>query len=484
MLTFRNIPWACEPRRWQYDAIEAVKAHFQSGFMSDPEPPLIRAIMGAGKAIAISHLAAAVELKNSEISIVSAPSEYLVRQLYADVKEHCEKAGRTVGLWYGKAKRLGQVVIVCNDSLPSIADKLSKEGVKVKYLLADEAHRTETEDYLEAFARIAPAYVTGFSATPFRSDLKETLSLFKKQIVNYDAFQALKDGVVVPYRVVPWSGDESELDRACVELIQSAKGPGLCNSVSISDAETFAQKCGGVAIHSRLKDAAIRSAIESIRNGSFKCATHVNMLAEGANFPWLHWLGLRRECGSRVRFIQEIGRALRSYPGKEEAVFYDFNDQFGTFPLTIAEALGEPPPRERAEEVSEREPREIAAAITNEREAVSLRISEITIRRLIVACDACGMLGDNRIIMSKTERQDDSNPLQAAAIRSRYEKVSQYVPDLWKPLMRELTRSAERLRKGFSTDFLLALIAIEKSKRFPPLDSEGRISAGIESEVA
>lgn len=70
-----------------------------------------------------------------------------------------------------------------------------------------------------------------------------------------------------------------------------------------------------------------------MRKGYLDCLVHVDMLAEGVNLPWLRWLCCRRAVGSKVRFAQEVGRVLRSHPGKEYATIFDPHDLFGCFHL-------------------------------------------------------------------------------------------------------------------------------------------------------
>ena len=83
-----------------------------------------------------------------------------------------------------------------------------------------------------------------------------------------------------------------------------------------------------------------------LKKGSLKCLVHVSLLAEGVDLPWLQWLCLRRPVGSRVRFVQEVGRVLRAHPGKEVAHIIDPHDLFGVHTLHNPEKLGEALTRE------------------------------------------------------------------------------------------------------------------------------------------
>ena len=470
-------PWVTglTPRTWQIEAFAAAEHHL--GF--NGEPAVIRAIMGAGKSILIAELCACADLLPMECIVVSTPTELLVRQILEDISRRCGMQ-RRLGYWYGKGKKVGQVIVTCIPSVPSLAEALNKCGMKCALWIADEAHRSECETMLTGSAALAPALSLGFTATPYRACDKETLSLFRHQLYDYNPDRALSDGVVVPWRIESWTGGEIGLDAACVEMIRGAPGPGIANARSISDADEFAtlltaEGIPAECIHSKIPSRKQHEIIERLRERIIRCIVHVNMLAEGANFPWLRWLCLRREVDSRVRFLQEAGRVLRAYPGKEEAIFFDPHDLFGSFQISYAEALGER--RETVAEVQELGPEERATAINNqERSATALTLAELEIRRLTVACDASGMLADRRI-MAKQKRREASTPLQIKTIAARADSAKVHAPASWHALMDALSKNADMLSRGFAADFISSLSGILWYKRWPPLDDGGRIYA-------
>jgi hypothetical protein len=378
-------------------------------------------------------------------------------------------------------------MVACTKSVPKLIGKLRERGEKVSLLIIDEAHKSEAEEFFAAVQEMNPDHILGLTATPFLNDMRKTLRLFETQIVNYGADRALKDGVVVPYHIEPYRGDpERDLDQAVIDTISSASGPGLISAVSIADAESFARRCteAGIPclpIHSRQSRAENKTVIKKLLSGELRAAVDVNMLSEGANYPWLSWLALRRETKSRVLFLQRIGRGLRAYTGKKFCTFYDFHDLFGTFPLTVQEALGEPPPQNEAERIARGEAEDISIKIRDP--IMSLAIIEGLIRRLIVACDASGMLGSSRIVMSKTERMDDSNRFQVAKVRTATEEALPYIPENWKGIFQYMAAEASKIRKGFLVDLMISLISIERRKEFPPMDIDGKINSGVEVEL-
>lgn len=480
-MKFSTADWTlCTPRRWQPEAMEAVRAHLDF----HGEPAVVRAIMGSGKSIVIAELCACAELAREEVVVITTPTKLLVRQLYDTIRARCEPI-RGVGIWYSDSKRIGQVIVCCAPSAVNLAETLSGRGRKVALWIADEAHKTECDTLITASKELAPKHIIGFTATPFRAHESHTLSVFRHQIYSYGAERALADGVVVPWRIEGWKGKDCDLNSACIEMIHHhGKGPGLVNAVSIEDAESFAKyltsrDIQAATVHSRKPHDQIKGLVRDLCENRLKALVHVNMLAEGADFPWLRWLCLRREVGSRVRFSQEIGRALRSHPGKSEAVFLDPNDLFGQFRLSYEEALGE---RSTEDEYEESEPRERGKMLAEAKDALAQTMAEGEIRRLVCACEAAGML-PNRIILSRHKRTQDSTKVQHVVIGRLVDEIERLVPDNWYPLVRAIGSRKGLLRRGWAADLVCSLRAVGEYSKWPPLDSDGRINAGVEAEA-
>ena len=329
---WKAAPWT--PRDWQAEAlpiaIRAIKHH----------RPVIRAVTGAGKSILLAEIA---HLTTGKV-VVTTPTTSLVDQLADTLRAR----GLGVGRYFTKSKQTSpRVIVCCNDSLPSLSMRIRPPDLWI----ADEAHKTECptmHDVLlgpeqldgtrDESAAWEPASRIGFTATPYRAEKSEELSLFDHLAYNYGPAQAIKDGVVVPPRVKHYSGGARKLDQACIEMIQGAKGPGIVDSINITDAEEFAAllRESGVsakAVHSKLHDHTVEKRLKYLESGELDCLVHVSLLSEGVDLPWLRWLCCRRPISSRVLFAQYIGRGLRTYEGKKYCTVFDPQDLFGSLSL-------------------------------------------------------------------------------------------------------------------------------------------------------
>ena len=335
MNTAIDAKWAgITPRRWQAEALPLI---LQS--LRRRERGIVSAIMGSGKSVLIARICASGRGR----VLVTVPTIRLVEQLSATIAEQCPGE---VGRYFTDEKTAtARITVACIDSVPTLVKDPAWPGPPALWI-ADECHATQAPTILSTYADLAPQRAIGFTATPFRASESEELSLWDREIYTYGVRDALQDGVIVPFRVLQWDGKEdADLDEACRIMIQKhGEGPGLVNATSIDDAEQFAEflTASGVraeAVHSKLPREEIAARLDRLRAGALAAVVHVNMLAEGVDFPWLRWLCLRRKVGSRVRFCQEVGRVLRAHPGKTEAVLLDPHDLMGALALSYEAVL-------------------------------------------------------------------------------------------------------------------------------------------------
>ena len=173
--------WIREPRTWQECAYNICRNHLVG---SNPKSALISAIMGAGKEMLISELSASVRLNSNQVVVISTSTVGLVESIQSASDVRCGQA-RSVGFWYGQKKRLGQVIVTCVPSVESLAHKLKSCGLETALWMPDEAHRSECESIIRAHKTLNPQTTLGFTATAFRSDSVQTLSLFDKCFYRY-----------------------------------------------------------------------------------------------------------------------------------------------------------------------------------------------------------------------------------------------------------------------------------------------------------
>lgn len=341
MQPWDRAPW--RPRKWQQEALPIVIEAMKHG-----KRGLISAIMGSGKSVLISEICAmGIEKLRDRAIIVVAPRQNLIVQLSGTIGHRLGQ--ENVGQYYAKKKQYKRKVIVCcGASLSNLWLELQADSRQVALMIVDEAHGSEAKMLRDIIPEINPLCLVGFTATPFRSAPKETISLFNTIIYRYTMQDALNDGVLVPMEYRRYEGviAPQHIDAESLNMIRMyGNGPGIVSARNIADAEEYAQYLcdNGIqaaAIHSKIKDNIQATLLERLKNGELKALVHVALLAEGVDLPWLSWICLRRKVEARVRFLQEVGRVLRTNSGKTAGIVIDPHLLLGKHGLTSAEAIG------------------------------------------------------------------------------------------------------------------------------------------------
>ena len=494
------------PRKWQAEALRCAVGRVEAGAR-----PVVHAVMGAGKSVFIAELVRSIELERGEVVVISAPTRKLVVQLARTVAGRV--GSREVGRFFSDAKETNRPVIVaCFPSMERLAEILQRQERRAVLWIVDEAHNSECDSIHNAYLRLDPERLVGLSATPYRSKEGEALQLFDETAYTYDASDALRDGVIVPWKVRQYGGLAETIDDACVEMIRRVVaedlGPGVVDAHSfvqqgakrvhisgIKDAEAFARRLSedegirAMAVHSELKGREVDRRIRLLKEGQLQVLVHVAMLKEGVDLPWLRWLCLRRQVSSRVWFAQHVGRVLRSHPGKEEAIILDPGDLFGTFGLSYAAVLGgrdmsDSPllqflTEEQTEALHEAQTKPGVLKqkgprlyLIDSSEPKRLNQLQGGIRQLYLAMEAAGLLQRpdkvpfgrwRRAAVTKSQIQTLGQASRYAA--ARLDQID--APPEVRELLRFSYRNARQLTKGGASDLISILFALSKAHDWP-----------------
>lgn len=352
-------------RAWQARALDAVRPAL--GRQIDPEDggprralrPVVSAFMGAGKSVFIAELARLCARKGFCV-VVATPRQKLVRQLGETIQAFVPDTGLVMSGY----RQPATVIVACYASLEQARACLIESGRRCDLLIVDECHGSEAPIHAQAMLALNPKWMVGLTATPFRSDEDERLSLWDEVVFRYTFADGLRDGVVTTITPIHWTPDcvpylpEPQGDRttdpsapvvddALIAMFRrhGLPGPTLANAASIADADAFADRLTvhgypAASIHSRLTWAEQAARIEALRTGAIAVLVHVSMLSEGADFPWLAALACRRNVKAKVRFVQEVGRVCRTNAGKVTGYVFDPLALLASHGLEHPEALG------------------------------------------------------------------------------------------------------------------------------------------------
>lgn len=461
------------PRQWQAHAlpvtIESVRSRKNA---------IISAVTGSGKSWLLTELIwmslAKLITRDDLCVVVSTPTQDLVKQLSDTIASRI--GAKLTGQFYGRKKQADRKVIVtCNPSVEKLTACLAEQGRRVALLICDEVHKTEGEKIREAIALLNPASRIGFTATAFRADESETLSLWDEIAYQYTLGDAWRDGVLVHFTPIPYAGEleGTEHDQWCLDRMREHNGPGVVSSLSIDDCEAYAawltsQGFAAEPVHSKRGEPNNASALAKLTAGHIRCVVHVAMLSEGVDIPALRWICLRRPVGSRVRFVQEVGRVLRvirepdQWGKKDHAYVIDPHNLFDEHGIAHPAALGEPPPKppknERTRDADELPP--LPGLPPDMPPMQRVAVASTWARRLLLVMQADGLaLPTAERWAEGGWRQGRSTPKQRAALE-RMAWASRYIPQPHRDSIKWAISARNVLRSGACSDLMDVLRAV------------------------
>jgi len=241
---------------------------------------------------------------------------------------------------------------------------VSKNLKKIKtdtfdYLIVDEFHHSAAKTYRQLIDRFEPSFLLGLTATPFRGDRQNILQLCNENVlVNFELRTGIEMGVLCPYHYfgcfddIDYSSirhrgiryDIRDLERALIILKRDAAiiekwkeyaegKPTLAFCCSHRHAYRVSQafKDRDIPAEVYLSDTSQfqrRQLIERLQDGDINVLCVVDVLNEGADFPFIECLLFLRPTESKRIFYQQLGRGLRRYVGKSHCVVIDFIGNF------------------------------------------------------------------------------------------------------------------------------------------------------------
>jgi superfamily II DNA or RNA helicase len=332
-------------RPYQEEALEVMKN------TKEGEPSLIVLPTGSGKGTLFAALA---NQANGRVLVV-VPSGELLLQGIEKIRQL--NIGANVGKIQANINQL-EAKILCGtrQSLTHIKstriEKMLQHG-EIEYVILDEAHLA-VDKLKSIIKKMKNTKVIGMTATPFNPRMN---MIFKE--INYEKsiLDMIMEGYLCEPRAIMVSsktdlskikmvaGDfkQDELENAVntVErnqlIVQSYKeyaserkatiifctGIDHCNSL-LEEFRLEGYECD--SIDSNMSKESRDSALSKFESGKIKILLNVNILSTGYDLPKIDCVILAKPTRSRIFFTQAIGRGLRIYPEKVDALIVDISD--------------------------------------------------------------------------------------------------------------------------------------------------------------
>ena len=277
---------------------------------------------------------------------------------------------KVCGMYSGEAKETeADFLFSTNMSMCKNLDIFKKD--EFDYIIIDECHHAVAETYKKIIDYFEPEFLLGLTATENRMDNKDVVEIFDNNIpFELRLRDAIINDLIVPFH---YYGIRDELvdyglsDSAERRLIAQMADTGNCEFIhqQIEKHRKDGEKLKALAFCRNIQHARMMSenlgeyyktafltgknktgerirAFNDLQSDSkdLEILFAVDILNEGVDIPGVNMVLFLRPTESSTIFIQQLGRGLRKYPGKDYVTILDFIGNNYKRSVHIALALG------------------------------------------------------------------------------------------------------------------------------------------------
>ena len=278
-------------------------------------------------------------------------------------------AERTYGFYTGnESSQEADFIFATSNMLARHLEEFDKN--EFDYIIYDEVHHVVADTGKKIFEYFEPEFILGLTATPERMDNKNVFELFDQNVpFELRLRDAISNDLVVPFhyygirdKLVDYSSkDKMVIAKAIAEQnniefikdqIEKHRKPGeklkcIAFCTNIQSCKLMAEELYEEGYHTisltGVNDTGVRiKAFKDLQddNNLLEIICTVDILNEGVDIPQVNMVLFLRPTESQTIFIQQLGRGLRKYPGKEYVTVLDFIGNNYDRAVQIAMALG------------------------------------------------------------------------------------------------------------------------------------------------
>lgn len=331
-------------RDYQSDhrGVEGIRAAFRGG----ARRVLYVLPCGGGKTVCFSYMTEAAAAKGRRVLLLAHRGE-LVDQISETLT--------TFGVEHGRiqAGRSMTRIPIQAGMIGTVANRLDKIAAP-DLIVVDECHHSTSKTYRKILDTFPDAFVLGVTATPARTDGRGLVDAgYNAIVIGPTVAELVGAGHLAPYRLFcppsdidlsgikttagdyQRSGLSSRLDRpeitgdAVEHYRKYANGtPFVAFCVSVEHAAHVAEQFRGAGIPTRNLDGTMpaderRSILNGLRSGQIAGVASCDLISEGFDLPRITTAILLRPTKSLIIYVQQTGRALRPFDGKDHAIILD-----------------------------------------------------------------------------------------------------------------------------------------------------------------
>lgn len=332
-------------RDYQQDGVEKLRESFRKGNRA----PLFVLPTGGGKTAVFSAIAEGASARCKRVMILVHRQELLEQ-----ASRSLDIIGVPHGLISPRHPMISEPVQIASvQTLVRRFDRISEPDL----IIIDEAHHANALTYRAITNKFSRSLILGVTATPCRTDSSglgiDAGGIFDDLIIGPSIDKLIRMGFLVrPEVYAPPVGidltgikrkmgdfDRQELsnriDRPKIigDTIEHYKKyclyePALAFCVSIAHAQHVASEFRNAGINATHIDGGMNdyqrsNSLKDLESGILHVITSADLIGEGVDIPRVSAAILLRPTHSQSLYLQQVGRALRPFPGKKRALVLD-----------------------------------------------------------------------------------------------------------------------------------------------------------------
>lgn len=351
-----------ELRDYQQKAVNDLREAYRRGFKA----PILTAPTGAGKTVILSEICANLYARQTPTVFLVHKQELVVQTAealarfgipHSIVAPHkvVQNAIRVQIDEFQKSWFRDESFIYIA-TVQTLVNRMA-DLPRFAFILIDEAHHGVAGTWLKIVKSYPGAFILGVSATPERLDGQglgvHCGGIFDKLIMGPSVQSLIDRGYLTKPRVYcpPIEADFSGLKITARDFDKRQQQDKLKKPRIIGNVITHYRKyCDGVpaiafcptveyaqyvadnfnaagyraaSIDGKMDDYARNRAINDLGTGRLDVLTSCEIVSEGTDIPVVGAAILLRKTKSLGLYLQQVGRALRPYPGKTESIILD-----------------------------------------------------------------------------------------------------------------------------------------------------------------
>lgn len=316
---------------------------------------------GAGKTeLFLGTLAAEYASGRMSRALILAHRDELIQQAVERIDAHWSQALPWVGIVKAEQDQCDAPLIVA--SVQSLSrggrlDRILRTG-RISHLVIDEAHHSTADGYTAVIDGLKAANPNlchlGVTATPFRTDRRAMRHVYEAVAGVADIKRLIDWGYLVPFealgvqtgisltgiRTIGEDFDQKALADVfdtdnCFELVVethrqfASARQALAFTVSVKGAYRLAEVFRAAGFAAEGLDGETprderRAILARFKSGVTQIICNCNVLTEGFDHPALSAIHMVAPTKSDLVYVQRLGRALRTAPGKDSALVFDY----------------------------------------------------------------------------------------------------------------------------------------------------------------